>query len=187
MDAYRGNIAAFERDPEGPYKYVLRLNMGAKNGAAKYAIIKASGDTSAIAMQTQQTGDAQPVDYVSGQQITNPRFGQTESSESGTVDLTILAQRLPVDTAAATVTLDITFYVPDRNGVPKESQIKATITLDMVDNNPSQDSTLKALRSAIRRGILLTSRFRQVTSLIRVFQVRFTCPMRQNKFHCSPS
>lgn len=163
MDAYRGNIASFERDPEGPYKYVLRLNMGAKNGAAKYAIVKASGDTSAIALQTQQTGDAQPVDYVSGQQISNPRFGQTESSESGTVDLTILAQRLPVDKTTATVKLDITFYVPDRNGVPQESQIDATITLDMVDNNPSQDSKLSSLTIRDQAGNIIDFPFSSTT------------------------
>ena len=144
MDAYKGDIDSFQTNPAGPYEYELELNMGAKNGAAQYATITATGDTSAISIKTQQ-GSEQAMDYVPGDQIENKQFGVGDNTTPGKVSVIIDAQRLPKDSGKRTVTLTFHFYIPDRNGNPVESSTRYTIKLDVYDNTPSQDSTLKSL------------------------------------------
>lgn len=143
MDAYQDVIPNFTVTAKGPYQYELQLDMGAKNGAAQYARVDVSGDTSAIALQT-QTGSKQAVDYVPGTDIANPFFGQSGAT-SGKVKLIIKAQRLPADSTQQSATLTITFHIPDRNGVVQESSRRFVLKVNTVDSTPSQNSALRAL------------------------------------------
>ena len=144
MDAYKGDVDSFQINPKGPYEYELQLSMGAKNGAAQYATITAVGDTSVVSIKTQQ-GSEQPMDYQLGSQIQNKQFNTGDNSTPGKVSVILNAQRLPEDSGKRSVTLTFRFFIPDRNGKPVESSTRYSINLDVYDNTPSQDSTLKTL------------------------------------------
>ncbi len=144
MDAYKGDVDSFQINPKGPYEYELQLNMGAKNGAAQYATITATGDTSVVSIKTQQ-GSEQPMDYQLGDQIQNKQFNVGDNTTPGKVSVILNAQRLPQDSGKRSVTLTFHFFIPDRNGKPVESSARYSIKLDVYDNTPSQDSSLKSL------------------------------------------
>lgn len=120
MDAYKGDVDSFQINPKGPYEYELQLNMGAKNGAAQYATITATGDTSVVSIKTQQ-GSEQPMDYQLGDQIQNKQFNVGDNTTPGKVSVILNAQRLPQDSGKRSVTLTFHFFIPDRNGKPVES------------------------------------------------------------------
>ena len=147
MDAYDGKLTAYQVNPAGPYQYNLKLNMGAKNGAAQYATITATGDTDIISIQTQQ-GSEQAVDYKLGDQIQNKQFGVGDNTVPGMVDVYISAEKFKEEgdrPGPKSVTLTFSFFIPDRNGKPVESSRRYTIQLNVSDNTPSTDSTLKSL------------------------------------------
>ena len=144
MDADKGDVDSFQINPKGPYEYELQLNMGAKNGAAQYATITATGDTSVVSIKTQQ-GSEQPMDYQLGDQIQNKQFNVGDNTTPGKVSVILNAQRLPQDSGKRSVTLTFHFFIPDRNGKPVESSARYSIKLDVYDNTPSQDSSLKSL------------------------------------------
>ena len=141
MDAYQGDIPEYKISPKGAYEYQLRLNMGAKNGSAKYAIIEAEGNTDSISITTQQGAEAYS-DYRPGTQIPNI---QMDSKTEGLVNMKIRANQLPMDVGKQSVTLTFKFFIPDRNGKVTESSRKFSIRLNMNDSTPSQDSSLKSL------------------------------------------
>ena len=148
MDAYHGELDAYQIEPEGPYQYNLKLNMGAKNGAAQYATITATGDTDIISIQTQQ-GSEQAVDYKLGDQIQNKQFGVGDNTVPGMVDVYISAEKFKEEgdrPGPKSVTLTFSFFIPDRNGKPVEAISKrCEINLNVWDHTPSTDSTLKSL------------------------------------------
>lgn len=154
MDAYQGDVPGYKVKAKGPYQYELQLDMGAKNGAAKYAVVEVSGDSSAISLKTQQ-GSEQPLDYKPGGQIANPQFNIGDNMNPGRVNLTILAQRLPVDSSKKTATLTIKFFIPDRNQKLVESSTRFQIRLGVEDSTPSQDSTLEKLIIRDQKGDMI--------------------------------
>ncbi len=144
MDAYQGGISSYNVDPVGPYMYELEMNMGAKNGAASYATITAEGNTGAVTVQT-RSGSGVFEDYTFGDQIQNKQFGVNGNTTPGKVSVRILANRQAADAGQQTVTLTAHFFIPDRQNRPQESSARYTIRLNVVDNTPSQDSTLSSL------------------------------------------
>lgn len=144
MDAFEGGIPSYNVNTKGPFEYYLQFNMGAKNGAARYAIVELSGDTDVVSLQSRQ-GSENYTDYTAGEQITNPLFGVNNNVDAGKVDFKIKAQPITSDAGQKTVTLTVKFFIPDRNGTPQESSNKYTIRLNVNDSTPSQDSSLKSL------------------------------------------
>ncbi len=144
MDAYGGGIPGFALEGKGPFEYILRLNMGALNGAAQYATVSLEGDTDAVALMT-KPASGNFTDYTQGGQIANENFGKNGNTTPGEVDVKITAQHLPPDSNTKTVYLTVRFFIPDRNNRPQESSQKFRIRLDVSDSTPSQVSTLDQL------------------------------------------
>ncbi len=157
MDAYKGDIPEMDIEPAGPYQYNLQLNMGAKNGWAKYVSITVSGKDdvakNAVELQTRDVGSSdQPKKYTPGAELENPQKDST-SEAAGLIDLSIIAQQLPTGAGVQEVTLTINFFLVGRNGqVDTANPKKFQITLKIDDNTPSQDSTLSALKIIDQEG-----------------------------------
>ncbi len=140
MDAYQGNVPEFKMTPVGPYRYELELNMGAKNGAASYAIAELTGYTDGLVLKTQQ-GSETEMDYKPGEKIENK---QVDNSAANKIKLILEAKRLPQDMGAQRATLTVKFFIPDRNGKPQESSSKFVLPITLNDNTPSQNSLLRS-------------------------------------------
>lgn len=154
MDAYTGNIPEYSVSPVGPYEYEVLLNMGAKNGAAQYATVTATGNADAVNIQTQQ-GSGALMDYKIGDRINNERYGINDNADANLVRLVIRANRLAKDANQQNLTLTFHYYIPDRNNIPQESSRRTTLSISVVDNTPSQDSTLKSLQLRDQDGNLI--------------------------------
>ncbi len=147
LDAYKGNVPGLDIHPVGPYQYDLQLNMGAKNGAAKYASVTVDGKDdvakNSVVLRT-WTGSDTPRDYTPGAEIFNPQT-VLSSETPGLVNLSVIAQQLPPKAGPQQVTLTFRFFVQDRNGQIVPSSEKFSITINVRDSSPSQDSSLTAL------------------------------------------
>ena len=143
MDAYRGGIKEYNKDPEGPFQYELEMNMGMKNGAAPHVTVEMTGDTDAVTLKARDTGGFK--EYSPGAQIKNPVFGLNGNTTAGITGLQISARQLPPDTPPKSVTLTIKFAAQGPNNTVVDNPEVYIIKINVKDNTPSQDSSLKSL------------------------------------------
>lgn len=148
LDAYEGNVSGLDIHPVGPYQYDLKLNMGAKNGAAQYASVTVDGKDdvakNSVVLKT-WTGSDTPRDYTPGAEISNP---QTDLSQDapGIVNLSVRAQPLPAGAPPQQVTLTFRFFIRNpQTGQIEPSSEKFSIKINVRDSSPSQDSSLAGL------------------------------------------
>jgi hypothetical protein len=153
LDAFTGGIGSLSPNklPKAPYEFNLRLNMGAKNGAAEYAVATISGDNpEAISLKINNIDS-----YNSGDEIKNEAYvPNSENLNPGIVSLKVTAQPCEGDrreTRKATLTIE--FYIPQRDGPPKaDPDDTITINFTIDDSTPSQNSLLESLEIRDKDG-----------------------------------
>lgn len=139
MDANDTIIDKVNIQPKDPYEYRVTLSMGAQNSRSKFATVSLTGDTDAVTLYTEGSGN--PEEYKPGAQIPNPSVTEV-GSEPGKVDLIIRANRQPADTPPKRVQLTVAYTRWNQN---TPNQKTFTIDLEVKDSSPSTDSSLVSL------------------------------------------